>query len=124
MDVQLTPIEACSSREILDEISGKWSVMTLTVLAYGPCRFNALKRALEGISQKALTDTLRRLERNGLVIRRVLPTSPVGVEYELTELGVSLKSLYCALHRWTAENRHAIQGARERFDQIAAPQGA
>ncbi|AJY45172.1 winged helix-turn-helix transcriptional regulator [Martelella endophytica] len=116
MDQQLTPIQACSSREILEEISGKWSVMALTVLAYGPCRFNALKRSLEGISQKALTDTLRRLERNGLVERHVLATSPVGVEYELTELGLSAKSLYCALHQWTAENRTTIHEARERFD--------
>ena len=116
----LTLQGACSSREILNDISGKWSVMALTTLAYGPCRFNALKRALEGISQKALTDTLRRLERNGLVERHVLATSPVGVQYELTELGVSLKSLYCALHQWTAENRTVIHAARERFDERVA----
>ena len=81
----------CIGREILDQISGKWSIMTLSALAYGPLRFNAIRRDLEGITQKALTDTLRRLERNGLVERKVLDTAPVGVEYALTPLGASLK---------------------------------
>mgnify|MGYP003151569626 FL=1 len=63
----------CPSRELFDQIAGKWSMMVLTVLDSGPMRFNAIKRHLEGITQKALTDCLRRLERNGLVERRVIP---------------------------------------------------
>ncbi len=106
----------CMSREILDQISGKWSIMTLAVLDHGPMRFNGIKRHLEGVSQKALTDTLRRLERNGLVQRRVLPTAPVGVEYALTPLGHSAKSLHFALYRWTIDNRDEIADARAAFD--------
>lgn len=107
----------CLSREILDQISGKWSVMTLSALSYGPMRFNDIRRRLEGITQKALTDTLRRLERNGLVERRILDTAPVGVEYSLTELGVSLKTFYCRLYAWTQDNKETIRAARERFDE-------
>ncbi|WP_176085617.1 helix-turn-helix domain-containing protein [Martelella sp. HB161492] len=108
---------SCQSRAILDEISGKWSIMVLAVLAYGPQRFNGLKRRLDGITQKALTQTLRRLERNGLVSRSVIDTSPVAVEYALTPLGASLKSLYCALYGWTIDNRIEIDEARRRFDE-------
>nr|WP_272213437.1 helix-turn-helix domain-containing protein [Marinicella sp. W31]MDC2879393.1 helix-turn-helix domain-containing protein [Marinicella sp. W31] len=111
---------SCMSREILDQISGKWSIMTLSVLAYGPHRFNAIKKRLEGVSQKALTDTLRRLERNGLVLRHVLATSPVGVEYQLTPLGASLKTLYCSLHAWALENEQEISQARSAFDRKMA----
>ncbi|MET3598120.1 winged helix-turn-helix transcriptional regulator [Martelella mangrovi] len=107
----------CMSREILDQISGKWSIMTLTVLSYGPHRFNAIRKRLEGVSQKALTDTLRRLERNGLVRRHVLATSPVGVEYELTALGASVKALYCGLYDWVVENGAEIAEARKDFDR-------
>ena len=80
----------CINRKILDQISGKWSIMVLTMLGYGPHRFNAIKKQLEGISQKALTDTLRKLERNGVVNRKVRPTSPPSVEYSLTDLGAEL----------------------------------
>lgn len=107
----------CIGREILDQIAGKWSIMALSALAFGPLRFNAIRRDLEGITQKALTDTLRRLERNGLVERRVLDTAPVGVEYSLTPLGASLKSLYCTLYTWTTENGDEILAARARFDE-------
>ena len=74
----------CPSRLLFDQIADKWSMMVLTVLDRGPLRFNAIKRLLEGVSQKALTQCLRRLERNGLVSRRVLPSSPVAVEYAIT----------------------------------------
>ncbi|WP_180899464.1 winged helix-turn-helix transcriptional regulator [Martelella soudanensis] len=110
----------CINRKILDQISGKWSIMVLTMLGYGPHRFNAIRKQLEGVSQKALTDTLRKLERNGVVDRNVLPTSPVGVEYELTSLGLSLRAHVLALYNWTEENGDEISRARAAFDKRAA----
>lgn len=107
---------ACPSRELFDQIAGKWSMMVLTVLDAGPLRFNVIKRHLEGITQKALTDCLKRLERNGLVERRVLPTSPVGVEYEITPLGRTLQPPFKALYAWTMEKMPAVEEARRNFD--------
>lgn len=109
----------CPSRELFDQIAGKWSMMVLTVLDGGPQRFNVIKRHLEGITQKALTDCLKRLERNGLVERRVLPTSPVGVEYEITPLGRTLQPPFKALYAWTMEKMPAVEEARRNFDSRA-----
>ena len=109
----------CPSRELFDQIAGKWSMMVLTVLDGGPLRFNVIKRHLEGITQKALTDCLKRLERNGLVERRVLPTSPVGVEYEITPLGRTLQPPFKALYAWTMEKMPAVEEARRNFDSRA-----
>src|SRR5690606_26990834 len=81
---------ACVSRPIFDQIANKWSMMVMGVLDE-PRRFNEIKRRLEGVTQRVLTQTLRKLERDGLIQRRVLPTSPVGVEYALTDLGESLR---------------------------------
>ena len=106
----------CPSRELFDQIAGKWSMMVLTVLDGGPQRFNVIKRHLEGITQKALTDCLKRLERNGLVERRVLPTSPVGVEYEITPLGRTLQPPFKALYVWTMEKMPAVEEARRNYD--------
>ncbi|MCY0094375.1 winged helix-turn-helix transcriptional regulator [Hoeflea ulvae] len=106
----------CPSRELFDQIAGKWSMMVLTVLDAGPMRFNAIKRHLEGITQKALTDCLRRLERNGLVERRVIPASPVGVEYEITPLGRTLQPPFRALYAWTIEQMPSVEAARKAFD--------
>ncbi len=80
---------ACATRPILDQLANKWSVMILSVLCEKPQRFNVVRRRLEGITQKALTQALRRLERNGLVKRRVIADSPVAVEYSITPLGRS-----------------------------------
>src|SRR3546814_20197774 len=84
-------VATCPTRPILDQVADKWSMMILTVLER-PTRFNEIKRQLEGVTQRVLTQTLRRLERSGLVERRILPTSPVGVEYSLTSLGASFRS--------------------------------
>ena len=70
---------SCASRFLLEQVADKWSVLVVSALWEGPLRFNALRRRIEGITQKALTDTLRRLERNGMVARRVIPASPVAV---------------------------------------------
>lgn len=107
----------CPSRVLLDQIADKWSMMVLTVLAEGPHRFNLVKRRLEGITQKALTQCLRRLERNGLLSRHVLATSPVAVEYRITPLGRSLQQPFKALHDWTLTRLPEVEEARRAFDQ-------
>jgi DNA-binding HxlR family transcriptional regulator len=106
----------CPSRELFDQIADKWSMMILAVLAHGPLRFNAIRRGLEGITQKALTQTLRKLERNGIVARHVIATSPVAVEYEITELGRSLVGPFKALYLWTRDHYDAVEKARAEFD--------
>ena len=101
----------CPSRLLFDQIADKWSMMVLTVLDAGPMRFNAIKRQLEGVTQKALTQCLRRLERNGLLARRVIVTSPIGVEYEITPLGRSLQPPFKALYAWTKDYLDAVEDA-------------
>ncbi len=110
----------CPSRVLFDQISDKWSMMVLTVLGGGPTRFNAIKRRLEGVTQKSLTQCLRRLERNGLVARRVIPASPIAVEYALTPLGQSLLPPFKALYRWTLDSLPEVERARQDFDQAAS----
>lgn len=109
----------CPSRELFDQIADKWSMMILTVLDGGPQRFNTIRRMLEGVSQKSLTQTLRRLERNGLVTRRVLVTSPVAVEYEMSDLGRTLLPPFRALYLWTKQHMPQVEAARAAFDQGA-----
>ncbi|MCX5572060.1 winged helix-turn-helix transcriptional regulator [Kaistia nematophila] len=108
----------CPSRALFDQITDKWSMMVLTVLDSGPMRFNAIKRQLDGVTQKALTQCLRRLEANGVLIRRVLPVSPVAVEYELTGLGRSLQKPLMALHHWTIVNLEEVQAARSKHEPL------
>ena len=108
--------ENCLSRSLFDNIADKWSMMVLSVLDAGPMRFNGIKRHLGGVTQKALTQCLRRLERNGLISRRVIETSPIGVEYTITPLGCSLLGPFQALHAWTMEHLDAVERARQAFD--------
>lgn len=107
----------CPSRILFDQIADKWSMMVLTVLGGGPTRFNAIKRRLEGVTQKALTQCLRKLERNGLILRRVVPVSPVAVEYEITPLGRTLVEPFGALYAWTLEKLPEVEKARVEFDR-------
>ncbi|WP_328828329.1 winged helix-turn-helix transcriptional regulator [Nocardioides acrostichi] len=106
----------CPSRPILDQIADKWSMLALAVLAEEPRRFNQIKRQLEGVTQRVLTRTLRRLERNGMVTRTVLPTSPVGVQYELTPLGRSLQQPFAGLYAWTVSHADEIVDRQREFD--------
>ena len=106
----------CASRHFFDQVSNKWSVMILTLLCAQPQRFNAIKRQLQGITHKALTEALRRMERNGLVARRVITSSPVAVEYSLTPLGNSLKEPFSAVYSWTVHNLPAIERAQQDYD--------
>ncbi|MFB9124427.1 transcriptional regulator [Paraburkholderia dipogonis] len=110
----------CPSRVFFDQTTDKWSIMVLAALDAGPHRFNAIKRRLEGVTQKALTQCLRRLERNGLVSRRVIPISPLAVEYELTTLGVSLLPTFVQLYSWIMDHLQDIEAARTAFDGRSA----
>lgn len=101
---------------VLHQISTKWSVLILATLCLQPRRFNYLKRELNGITQKALTDALRRLERNGLVTRRVIPSSPIAVEYSLTSLGHSLEKPFRALCEWSVAHQSQVEEAQALFD--------
>jgi DNA-binding HxlR family transcriptional regulator len=118
MPDEIDPLFAtdCASRHFFDQVSNKWSVMILTLLCARPQRFNAIKRQLQGITHKALTEALRRMERNGLVARRVISSSPVAVEYSLTPLGNSLKDPFSAVYRWTVDHLPAIEQAQQDYD--------
>ena len=112
---------ACPAvREVLNRVGDKWSVQIVALLGSGPQRFGELKRAIEGISQRMLTLTLRGLERDGLVTRTVFPEIPPRVDYELTKLGKTLLEPIEALAAWAAQYRTAIQAARDKFDKTAA----
>ena len=105
--------------DILSRVGDKWSVMVVMLLGPGPRRFNEIRRAINGISQRMLTLTLRGLERDGLVTRTIFPTIPPRVDYELTELGQSLRCPIDALGEWAFANRDKIDAARKRFDASA-----
>ena len=110
------PSEACPVRNVLDRIGDKWSVLIVLTLAGAPHRFGALRRAVPDISQRMLTQTLRDLERDGLLSRTVHPTKPPSVEYALTPLGDSLLVPLSGLVRWADEHHAEILAARARMD--------
>ncbi|GAA3083233.1 helix-turn-helix domain-containing protein [Pseudonocardia yunnanensis] len=103
-------------RDILDRIGDKWSVIVICRLGTGPHRFNELRRATEGITQRMLSSTLRALERDGIVSRTVHPTVPPRVEYALTETGRTLLDVVTALARWTDQHVDVIRAARADYD--------
>jgi DNA-binding HxlR family transcriptional regulator len=109
--------DACTSvSEVLGRIGDKWSVLVVMSLRDGSRRFSEIRRAIPEVSQRMLTLTLRGLERDGLVSRKVTPTIPPRVDYELTALGQSLQSPVIALGQWAIENRPQIEAARAAFD--------
>ena len=105
-------------RVLVDQIAGRWHLLILSALCdhEGKARFNALKRSVPGISQKTLTQCLRQLERSGLVARRVLTDSPLGVEYSFTPLGDTLEAPVTALYNWTRQYSAAVRTAQEAYD--------
>lgn len=107
----------CGIRDVLDRLGDKWSVLVIVELANGPRRFRQLQRAIDGISQRMLTLTVRRLERDGLVLRTAYPTVPAQVDYRLTETGTSLTHLVKALADWSLAHRAAIGEARQAYDR-------
>lgn len=102
-------------RELLDQILDKWSLSVLNELCERPCRFNELRRAIPQVTQKSLTATLRRLERNGVIEREVVSTRPVAVRYRISPLGKTLRPPVEVLLAWASQNMPAIERARERF---------
>lgn len=115
-DVLELPLDVAATRPILDHIANKWTVLILSVLCTQPARFNDLKRRLDGITHKALSEALKRLERNGLISRKVLPTQPIGVEYTITDLGCSLREPFAALYNWALTNGSALESAQCAYD--------
>ncbi|OQR59517.1 transcriptional regulator [Streptomyces maremycinicus] len=113
---QVVNAHACPVREVLDRVSGKWSVQILVAAAHGPIRFTELERSIEGISRRMLTLTLRNLERDGLVTRTVHPTVPPKVEYELTAVAQELHETLQRLTNWAERNRVYIAEARAAYD--------
>jgi DNA-binding HxlR family transcriptional regulator len=106
----------CGIRDVLTRVGDKWSVLVVVELSSGDRRFRELQRAIDGISQRMLTLTVRRLERDGLVNRTVFPTVPAQVTYSLTESGASLTHLVKALADWSLAQRPEIAAARQRYD--------
>jgi DNA-binding HxlR family transcriptional regulator len=102
---------------VLNRVGDKWSMQIVMALGSGPRRFSELKREIDGISQRMLTLSLRGLERDGLISRHVTPTIPPRVDYELTELGVSLSEPVRALGGWAMEHIDCIRAAQERYDE-------
>ena len=124
MDVSLKPRArqsaelnaACPIRDVLDRVGDKWSALIVKSLTAGPMRFGVLRREIEDISQRMLTETLRNLQRDGLISRTVYPTTPPSVEYALTPLGVSLQGALSVLAGWSARHHDDIRQARRAFD--------
>jgi len=110
------PADCRAISDVLARVGDKWSVLVVTRLGDGPKRFNELRRAIGGISQRMLTLTLRGLERDGLVTRTVFPTIPPRVDYALTALGRDLLDPVSALGAWATRNQAKIARAREKFD--------
>ncbi|WP_034916463.1 MULTISPECIES: helix-turn-helix domain-containing protein [Erwinia] len=106
-----------ATRPILEQVANKWSVLILTVVCTEPARFNAIKRRLNPITHKALTEALRRLERNGLVTRRVITSSPIAVEYAITPLGKTLQQPFKALISWAQTHGGSIERAQDAYDR-------
>lgn len=107
---------ACPTRAILDRIADKWTVLLLILLSRQTMRFNELRRAIDGLSQKVLSQTLKSLERDGLVTRTAYPTVPVTVEYAITPLGRDLAAAVDGLRRFAEDRLTDIEHARARFD--------
>jgi DNA-binding HxlR family transcriptional regulator len=106
----------CPTRQLLDTLSDKWMGLVLALLDEGPKRHSELARKIAGVSQKMLTQTLRTLERDGLVTRTVTPTVPVRVDYELTPLGRNLAPVMVAIKTWAEEHMDEVRAARDAYD--------
>jgi DNA-binding HxlR family transcriptional regulator len=109
--------EACTVREVLDRVGGKWSIGIIVAASRGPVRFTELERSIEGISRRMLTLTLRNLERDGLLVRTVYPTVPPKVEYTTTEIARELYDSLVTLTTWAERHRVRIAEARDAYDR-------
>ena len=111
---------SCASRKVLDRIADKWTALIIHVLAEGTQRPSQLQRAIPGISQKMLTQTLRGLEDDGIVQRKIYPVVPPRVEYSLTPLGRSLKEPLNAICQWAEKHLPELEAARARAGKVSA----
>ncbi|MFG2957271.1 winged helix-turn-helix transcriptional regulator [Streptomyces sp. NPDC048291] len=109
-------IRACPTNQLLDRISDKWVSLVVCALVPGPMRYSELARKIAGVSPKMLTQTLRSLERDGILARTVTPAVPVRVDYELTPLGLSLALLLAGVKNWAEAHIEEVHDARERYD--------
>ena len=115
IEPQQLPADCRRAKDILARVSDKWTILLLMVLGDRRMRFTELHRAINGISERMLTVTLRNLEHDGILIRTVYPTIPPRVEYELSDRGRSLKVALAPIGNWVTENQNDIEEARERF---------
>ena len=124
MDTVESYLHACPARIVLETLANKWSLLVLGSLraAGRPQRFNELRRLLDGVTQKMLTQTLRLLERDGLVDRAVYPTVPPRVEYSVTALGAEVGEMCTVLGRWAESHVDEIFAARRSFDERPVPE--
>ena len=111
--------DRCPTRLVLDRIADKWALLILDRLDGEPVRFNHIRRDIKGISQKVLSQTLKKLERDGLVSRTVFATVPVTVEYALTPLGQTLTETVATLAHWAERNMDAVLTAQRTYDAAA-----
>lgn len=109
--------QGCPARLVLDHLGDKWALLVLDRLRDGPVRFNAIRRDINGVSQKVLSQVLKRLERDGMVARTAFPTVPVTVEYALTELGTTLTARVGPLLHWAEDNMTQIRAAQTAYDE-------
>lgn len=111
----------CPTRQLLDRIGDQWTVLVIGCLGAGSHRYSELARRIEGVSQKMLTQTLRALERDGVVLRTVHPVVPPHVDYELTDLGRTLQEPIRALEHWAVQNIESVLTSRAQFDARNGP---
>lgn len=114
-------VSTCPSRTSLARIANKWTAMIVIALSQGPLRFGEVRQAVDGISGKVLADTLRDLERDGIVSRTAYDQMPPRVDYELTDLGSTLREPLTALGRWAEAHIEEVERARDSYDGRAAP---
>ncbi len=119
--LEINPKVEALVHDLIGQVADKWTLLILDVLTeQGELRFTRIAEQVRGISQKMLTQTLRRMERDGLVIRTVHPVVPPRVEYKLTGLGLSLSGAFCGVWHWATDNLADVERARRRFDDVAA----
>ncbi len=109
--------QRCPTRLVLDRLADKWAILILGRLGFQPVRFNQLRREIDGVSQKVLSQTLKKLERDGLVRRTAFATVPVTVEYSITPLGQTLNTTLSALAHWAESNIEAVLAAQQQYDR-------
>lgn len=109
---------ACPTRQVVFRLGEKWTLLVLYALETGPLRFRELQRRVDGISQRMLTQTVRNLERDGLVHREVVPTVPPQVSYSLTPLGESLSEPIRTIRTWAYAHIDAVEAARRQYDEV------